>query len=885
MSWAPMTTPLVQPSDRPADAQSLLEHSQWMRRLARRLVQGDERADELAQDTWLRLLQRPPRAEGPLRGWIATVMRNLVKSQGRGTGRRLERERTAAQPEAQPSSLDLLGRAALQRELVQAVLDLSEPYRTAILLRYFEERTPGAIARAQGVPLATVKTRLARGLALLRARLERTRGPGGESVLAGLVVLGEPFVLPPSLPLTLLAVNAKIAIVVLLVLLVAGISYTLFGPEEPTSPGSALAAAPARDAGETLAPAPSITAPPAPATQREGVSEEAGHAAGSAPVATAPAGAARLRGSVVDLDGRPVADVAVARHADQGTVSPTDAEARLDAVLARTDAAGLFELAEPVTNGRLFVRDARWTTVLAGMPVDARSGQESLIVVAPRMELAGVVVDDAGNPLAGARLEFELPQGFRARLTRVLDFSASMAWSVGTDELGRFRVEAAPVVEEGRVRARAEGFLLHEDPAPLASRHDLVIVLTRPGADASLLSGLVLDAQGSPVEDAYVAMGLESTTSDARGRFQFQLDDPDSFNRMASEHGLPVDAGHLCAVKPGYLPAELAAPERDEQGHPRWPAPPVLRLGPPPLAIEGEVVDEQGEPLPGIDVWLVDPTFFGGLRDPSDPDPFPRFAHVENVLAEVEDGWHKVETDGDGRFRIDGLLERDYTVAALDPATLLRVEEQHVPAGEMHARIRMTGKVFATLSGRIVDGRGDPVRGAAVFPMCDAFETKLAGETVSTHHATVRGVQTDAEGVFELARVPEDLVYLRIEAPDTIPLEWGRQVEGGLRTMIGEDAGKLVIAVERRCHFQVELTVVDEADELGMLDASGQVLVISEFLGSGRRDTERHPLTNGRSNTLAVGGSAAVLVLYKGGVELRRVPVRLAPGEPTILRP
>jgi len=81
------------------------------------------------------------------------------------------------------------------------------------------------------------------------------------------------------------------------------------------------------------------------------------------------------------------------------------------------------------------------------------------------------------------------------------------------------------------------------------------------------------------------------------------------------------------------------------------------------------------------------------------------------------------------------------------------------------------------------------------------------------------------------------------------------------------------------------LTVVDEADELGMLDSAGQVLVISEFLGSGRRDTERHPLTNGRSSTLAVGGSAAVLVLYKGSVEVRRVPIRLAPGEPAILRP
>jgi hypothetical protein len=32
------------------------------------------------------------------------------------------------------------------------VLDLEEPYRTVILLRYFEERSPTAIAREQGFP-------------------------------------------------------------------------------------------------------------------------------------------------------------------------------------------------------------------------------------------------------------------------------------------------------------------------------------------------------------------------------------------------------------------------------------------------------------------------------------------------------------------------------------------------------------------------------------------------------------------------------------------------------------------------------------------------------------------------------------------------------------
>src|SRR5262249_55839204 len=61
------------------------------------------------------------------------------------------------------------------RRLTQAVLALPEPYRGTLLLRYLQDRTPGAIAAESGVPVRTVKTRLQRGLALLRRDLARER--------------------------------------------------------------------------------------------------------------------------------------------------------------------------------------------------------------------------------------------------------------------------------------------------------------------------------------------------------------------------------------------------------------------------------------------------------------------------------------------------------------------------------------------------------------------------------------------------------------------------------------------------------------------------------------------------------------------------------------
>ena len=49
--------------------------------------------------------------------------------------------------------------------------------------------------------------------------------------------------------------------------------------------------------------------------------------------------------------------------------------------------------------------------------------------------------------------------------------------------------------------------------------------------------------------------------------------------------------------------------------------------------------------------------------------------------------------------------------------------------------------------------------------LCDAFMTKIQGSVARTRHATVEGVQTDAEGRFELTDVPRNLVYLRGAIP------------------------------------------------------------------------------------------------------------------------
>jgi hypothetical protein len=262
----------------------------------------------------------------------------------------------------------------------------------------------------------------------------------------------------------------------------------------------------------------------------------------------------------------------------------------------------------------------------------------------------------------------------------------------------------------------------------------------------------------------------------------------------------------------------------------------------------------------------------------------PTLVQLEAEIDGAGSGWRWVDTDADGSFELTGLDDREYVVAAMDPATLLRTLEPGVHAGRRDVVVVLRqGRLFPRLSGRVVDGRGAPVPDALVFPMCDALETRLEGQVLGTQHESLEGTRTDADGRFVLERVPRELAYLRIQAADAIPLEWGRGIAGGLDELAGADPEDVVIAVERRCHFQVVLSVPAEADELGVLDSAGRPLVVSEFLGNARRELERHPLVDGRSSTLAVGDSGVTLVLYRAGSEVRRVALALTPGEPTRL--
>jgi RNA polymerase sigma factor (sigma-70 family) len=162
-----------------AAPESLLAQTEWMRRLARSLVRDDAQADDLVQDAMAAALRSPPRDPLALPAWLATSIKNGARQLWRGEGRRAVREEAASRPEPQPSAAEVVARAEEHGLVVRAVLALEEPYRTTLLLRFYDDLPPREVAKRTDVPVETARARVRRGVDQLRSKLDAAHGGDG----------------------------------------------------------------------------------------------------------------------------------------------------------------------------------------------------------------------------------------------------------------------------------------------------------------------------------------------------------------------------------------------------------------------------------------------------------------------------------------------------------------------------------------------------------------------------------------------------------------------------------------------------------------------------------------------------------------------------------
>lgn len=176
----------------PSPIELLEKEARFARSLARSLLFDEHLAEDVVQQAWLTILQRPPRDHGRVGAWFGKVCKNLALQTRRGAERRKRRELRSAVPEAQPSVAETIDRERMLRTVTDSVLALDEPYRHTILMRYFDDVPPREIARRDGVPVATVRSRLQRGQQKLREKLEAEYQEDRHALGLGLFALADP---------------------------------------------------------------------------------------------------------------------------------------------------------------------------------------------------------------------------------------------------------------------------------------------------------------------------------------------------------------------------------------------------------------------------------------------------------------------------------------------------------------------------------------------------------------------------------------------------------------------------------------------------------------------------------------------------------------------
>lgn len=785
------------------DAAELLAHAAWLRGLARSLVADEHAADDVVQETFAAAVSHPPRDKGALRGWLAKVARNAAWKSHRGDARRAAREQAAPSRGAEPSSSEIVERIETQRALLDAVQALEEPYRTVVMMRFYDGKAPREIARELGVSPEVVWQRLSRAIAMLRARLDARRG--GRDAWAGVFVLwlgGRSAAKWGSA--TALGTGAAVmgAKTVVAAAAVAALAAWYLWPHETTAPADASRESAALERPEPVE-KPTITSRIRPIAGSEAPSEPSPPAVPRA----------RTHGRVVDaVSGEPIADarVKVVRKSPGGGFQWS----------LTSGADGTF--AGEVEEMKRYSAELEWSVVKADLYVEASARGHIRFYEGPytsakaddlgdiRLDrgvvIRGRVVRDDGRPVAEAHV-----YATAGPAQAGTDDPINRARFLGVaDGDGRFELDEALVPTKGDAlftlfAACREGVAFRT----LAVRpgRDVVddVVLTLHVAAAAVR---VLDADGRPLDGATVtalprfgAMGVSRAADPVlysiagddvfRGVF-VQTTGADGVARFA---GLPIEEKaslyDVAASAPGFM-----------TGWERWKAIGSSRDAESEIRLEREqafvvgarVVDADGRPVEGALVTRLhadSPSVTTGadgvfVLSRGKGNPFGREASVEIA----KDGYAKM-SETVWRWPDDGRKMADIRLLRPAPVRGKVVDQDGRPvAGATVALQRTESWVKARGDGKSdADGR---------FEFPDATEGDWAlvvfpgggGLWVVPPWKAVRG--GDADVVVRLERVPEGratVVLTVTDAESGAPAD----VDGAMLVDAGPPGGRRIL--------------------------------------------------------------------------------------------
>ena len=159
-------------------------HRKRVWRVVASVTRGGADTEDLAQDAIVRAWAAFPtyRAEAPFEAWLCRIALNAAHDYQRSAWKRrvLLWDRSAsdnpdyeaALGQTAPSAQGEAEKRELQQRVRQAVAKLKEPERNPIWMIYFEQFSLAEVARLEGLPESTIRSRVKAGL----KRLERQLG-------------------------------------------------------------------------------------------------------------------------------------------------------------------------------------------------------------------------------------------------------------------------------------------------------------------------------------------------------------------------------------------------------------------------------------------------------------------------------------------------------------------------------------------------------------------------------------------------------------------------------------------------------------------------------------------------------------------------------------
>jgi len=697
-------------------------------------------AEDALQETFLAFIEAA-RADAPIREvgpWLAGTLRNKVL-RGRRTGRRVP-DALRLEPRLLDDDPSAAAAKAEEVERVHRALDdLPETYREVAILRWRYGMEPAAIAHARGVAPGTVRSLLSRAAERLRVGL----GALGVLFLGGRPMRGLDAVRREVLRVArvpvpvaagaaasvvggALMVKKAVAVCALLALLLIGGWFVVERLASNDASTKAVAVEAISPAGTPPAPArPRARAPaeaepqPAPVTATPSVRE--------AFPRPSPSGLLVVR-AVWDDDGTPAAGVWVKVHPWDGP------DPFLHMLRDRTGPDGAVTF-PAVYTGREGVYVEGGGGPIVTVAADTRS---DVVVRVPKGHvIEGTVVDAKGAPVSGAA---------------VMNYCAEIA-TTGADGTFVLRTDHNGARLGAHAAGHAPSGMYFVNGQVGATTHLRVVL---PDGAGGAVAGRVLDPDGHPLAHARVRVGPwnnarcielpDGTALPVQGEFETTTDDAGRYRVDGIE---PVKTA-VHVRTPGLAPAGA---ETDVTAGKTAELDVVLRIG---GTILGTVKDAGG-------VAIRDALVLAG--------PYGDFLSSQ------------VHTDGEGRYRLDGLTPSGAYPVSVDAGGKGKASASiAVRAGE-HVEWNPALTSGSVVTGRVLDGAGGPRAKWMVSAICD----EPSWQTPTT---------TDAEGRFTVPNCPSDTIRLEVTAA-AVGGEWPKY-PSAVRTGVRVGGPGVEITVEDR---------------------------------------------------------------------------------------